>query len=130
LKILGLNLSPDTYTIPVYRNASHGSPDDEVEARYDLDRSLACSPDCFFVRVTGMAPRELGVLEGDLLLVEPRDSAAETDMRVYEQGGSIELRRASSPAGDGINARGSENGGAGSHYLGVARAVLRTLPRQ
>ncbi len=130
LKILGLNLSPDTYTIPVYRNAGYGSPDDEVEARYDLDRSLACSPDCFFVRVRGLAPREEGVLEGDLLLVEPRDEAAASDLRVYELGGSIKLRRGDSPMGDGAGAGGSENGGADFHYLGVARAVLRTLPRQ
>ena len=37
LRILGLNLSPDTYTIPLYRNGSYESPDDDVEARYDLE---------------------------------------------------------------------------------------------
>ncbi len=127
LKILGLNLSPDTYTIPLYRNAIHGNPDDQVEARYDLDRSLACSPDCFFVRVKGR--QEMGVLEGDLVLVEPCDQAAESELRVFEVGGSVELRRTDSPRRDGFGA-GSENGGAEVNYLGVARAVLRTLPRQ
>lgn len=124
LKILGLNLSPDTYTIPLYRNARHGNPDDDVEARYDLDRSLACSPDCFFVRVKGLARHDLGVLDGDLVLVEPREGITDSDLSVFDRGGAIELR------GAGLPLDGSENGGTSLRYLGVARAVVRTLPRQ
>ena len=41
LKILGLDLSPETYTIPVYQDpAPEGW--NEAEVQYDLDRNLAC----------------------------------------------------------------------------------------
>jgi repressor LexA len=122
LRILGLNLSPDTYTIPLYRNGSYESPDDDVEARYDLDRSFACSADCFMVRACGESARELGVLEGDMILVEPRAELDDGDLAVYEHGGSVVLRRS-------VDASASENGGASARFLGVARAVLRSLPK-
>lgn len=133
LRILGLNLSPDTYTIPLYRNAERELADEEVEARYDLDRSLACSPDCFLVRVSRESMGDLGILEGDLILVEPRAELRDTDLAVCERDGKVEVRRRGRAAGsgDGSRARSSaaeRNGGPSVRILGVARAVLRTLP--
>jgi repressor LexA len=122
LRILGLNLSPDTYTIPLYRNGIHEAVDEEVEARFDLDRSFACSADCFMVRASGDS-QELGVRTGDLLVVEPCEDIQDKDVTVFEQGGAIKLER----AGKGQGA--SENGGSAARFLGVARAVLRTLSR-
>jgi repressor LexA len=131
LRILGLNLSPDTYTIPLYRNAQRELSDEEVEARYDLDRSLACSPDCFLVRVSGESMPDLGILEGDLILVEPRAELRTADLAVCECDGRVEVRRpAAVGSGDGSGARSSaaeRNGGLSVRILGVARAVLRSL---
>ncbi|MGD2215671.1 MAG: hypothetical protein PVJ64_02895 [Gemmatimonadales bacterium] len=124
LRILGLNLSPETYTIPLYRNGAYETTDEEVEARFDLDRSFACSADCFMVRAS-CDSQELGVLGGDLVLVEPCDEGGNSDVAVYENGGSIELRRASAAPGSG----GSDNGASAARFLGIARAVLRTLPK-
>ncbi|UCF18307.1 MAG: hypothetical protein JSU87_10120 [Gemmatimonadota bacterium] len=127
LKILGLNLSPQTYTIPLYRNGFSDSGDDEVEARFDLDRSLACSAHCFFVKAHGDGLGEQGVLDGDLILVDPCQEVAESETLVYDRAGNTELRVAErgSPVlnGDGVPG----NGGSGPRYLGVARAVLRSL---
>jgi repressor LexA len=131
LKILGLNLSPETYTVPLFRNGYYDSPDEEeVEARFDLDRAFGCTPDCFLVRVSGAGLGELGILEGDLVLVEPTDQLAGSGVAVFEKGGTVELRRAStagSSAAGPSNGQPSENGGAEARLLGVARAVLRTL---
>ncbi|MGD2152900.1 MAG: hypothetical protein PVG79_06495, partial [Gemmatimonadales bacterium] len=123
LRILGLNLSPETYTIPLYRNGAYETSDEEVEARFDLDRSFACSADCFMVRASRHS-EELGVLGGDLVLVEPCEDGSNSDVAVYERGGSIELRRLTA-AGSGE----SENGASAARFLGIARAVLRTLPK-
>jgi repressor LexA len=124
LRILGLNLSPETYTIPLYRNGAYDSPDEDVEARYDLDRSFACSADCFMVRASGEA-EALGVRSGDLVLVEPCEEVGNSDVMVYENGGAIELRQPSGTHGSAV----SENGPSPTRFLGVARAVLRSLPR-
>jgi repressor LexA len=134
LRILGLNLSPDTYTIPLYRNAERELSDEEVEARYDLDRSLACSPDSFLVRVSSDSMGEWAILEGDLILVEPCGELRDTDLVVCERDGRVEVRRRGRAlgSGDGSAARSSAvegNGGPSFRILGVARAVLRRLPR-
>lgn len=128
LKIRGLNLSATTYTVPLYRSDQDGQRG-EVEARFDLDRALACSPDCFLVRADGDGTRELGVLCGDLVLVDPSASPGARDTRVYECGGRLELRA----DGEDETSPSSHSDGNGSRsasrLLGVARAVLRVLPR-
>jgi repressor LexA len=119
LRILGLNLSPETYTIPLYRNGSHDLADEEVEGRFDLDRSLACSADCFMVRVSGDANLRLDVVDGDFVLVEPCDDLESSNLAVYDMGGAVELRSASEET--------ARNGNPPGRYLGVARALLRTF---
>ena len=130
LKILGLNLSPETYTIPLYSNGFSDSGDDEVEARFDLDRSFACSAHCFFLRASGNGLRESGILDGDLILVDPCEDYTRSDTVVYDRGGTIELRTAElsgPPSANGGAVAYPENGGSALRYLGVARAVVRTL---
>lgn len=132
LKILGLNLSPDTYTIPVYR---HGTPEsvDEDSERLDLDRTLAGSADCFLVRASGDA-REYGVLEGDLVLVEPCQQLENGDLAVWDREGMVEIRAARGP--ERLEELGHElgppigGGNARPRFLGVARGVLRTITRE
>ncbi len=129
LKILGLNLSPDTYTIPLYKNAEPVG--DDVEARFDIDRSLACSADCFMVRVTGDFS-EHGVFRGDLILVEPCADAESSALAVYDRDGAIELRESGNgfqaSSGSGSNPNGL-SGDSSSRFIGALRAVLRVLPR-
>lgn len=127
LHILGLNLSPRTYTIPVYGN-SHESAE-PTEMAYDLDRALACSADCFLVRVEGSHLQKFSVEDGDLILVEPRDELSAGDLIVIDREGAIDLQRkeavgAGSLAGDGT---GRGNGATSPRVLGRAGALLRTF---
>ena len=124
LRILGLDLSPETYTIPLYRSAGNG-PSEEVEARFDLDRAFACSADCFMVRVSGDRLESAGILEGDLVLVQPCAEVQASDLAVFERDGALEVRfvRAAEP-----DRPGGGNGDLPSpQLLGVVRAVLRNL---
>ncbi len=129
LKILGLDLSPETYTIPVYQDpAPEGW--DEAEVQYDLDRNLACSADCFLVRIRGDHLRPAAILDGDLVLVEPNEDPQADDIRVFSRDGRIELAAtdgndALSSTADGLTAGG--NGASAGRLLGVARGVVRTL---
>jgi len=130
LKILGLNLSPDTYTIPLYRNAE--PVDDDVEARFDIDRSLACSADCFMVRVNGDF-REHGIFHGDLILVEPCAEVQDSQVAVYDMDGAIELQGGGNgglqdQSGNGPKPNGAR-GNSPSRFIGAVRAVLRVFPR-
>jgi repressor LexA len=131
LKILGLNLSPDTYTVPLYRNAHPNAQEQDVEARYDLDRVFACSADCFLVRASRDAAG-LGILEGDLILVEPCVESGAAGLPVYDREGRVELGGpVRGEDGDGASRAPNAVAGDGSspvRFLGVARAVLRRLP--
>lgn len=130
LRILGLDLSPETYTIPLYRNGGVELAEEDVEDRFDLDRAFACSPDCFMVRATGDCMRELGILDRDYLLVEPCERAVGSELAVYEQTGSIRVRRAEATASTrgGNGAAMSSDGRPEERFLGVVRAVFRSLP--
>lgn len=122
LRIHGLDLSPDTLTIPVYRNARRD--EDDLEARYDLDRYFACSADCFMVHAEQSAP-ELGILAGDLILVDPGAEPEPGDLVVRKRGVSVSVIR----AGDEGNPAGASENGASSGFsmLGVGRTVVRSL---
>ncbi len=118
LKILGLDLSPQTYTVPVYTDAG---PDSEADSRYDLDRALACSPDCFMIRVSGDHLGAVGILDGDMLLVEPCTEELPGGAVVVLRGGHVELRSAGTQDGDGTEYDAGRR-------LGIARALVRRLP--
>lgn len=126
LRILGLNLSPETYTIPLYRNAGPESAEEEVEARYDLDRSFACSADCFLVR-TSHECREHGIRNGDMILVEPCDRLSGPEVAVYDRGGIVELQPVTKGNGEPTPALHGD-GPSPARLLGCARAVLRVYP--
>lgn len=127
LHILGLNLSPRTYTIPVYGN-SHDQAE-PTEASYDLDRALACSADCFLVQVQGSHLKKFSVDDGDLILVEPRDEVSAGELMVIEQDGMIDLQRKDAVGGGSLvrDGTGRGNGATSSRVLGPARALLRTF---
>ena len=117
----------------MYKHRVNETSDEEVEARFDLDRSLAYSADCFLVRVNGDL-RELGVLEGDLILVEPRDRLGEHDLAVYDCSGAVKVFGPTQVAPNGAILPGmviaDGDGNPPPKFLGAVRAVLRTIPRE
>jgi repressor LexA len=79
VRIVGLELqNADTVTIPYYGKIAAGQPAllrDYVDAEFALDPKLAGSADAFFLEVRGTSMEGLGILDGDLVLVEPVNDA-------------------------------------------------------
>jgi repressor LexA len=75
VRIVGLELQKaDTVTVPYYGKIAAGQPAllrDFVDAEFALDPKLAGATDAFFLEVHGDSMEGLGILEGDLVLVEP-----------------------------------------------------------
>lgn len=72
VRILGVDLHPDTVSLPCYGEI----PDtravtSRAESFLTVDRRMAGSEGCFFVRARGDEATLLGVQKGDYLLVEP-----------------------------------------------------------
>jgi len=78
VKILGMNLAPDMVSIPNYGKIAAGRPAllrENVVDEYQLDRKLAGSADSFFLEVHGDSMQGMGILPGDLALVEPAEES-------------------------------------------------------
>jgi len=74
LKLLHVDVGGPTVKVPVYGEVSAGKPallDEHVEDRYAIDPRLAGAPGAFFLRVDGDSMEGMGILDGDLVLVEP-----------------------------------------------------------
>lgn len=74
LKLLNVDLAGPTVKVPLYGKVAAGRPallDENVEDRYAIDPRLAGSPGAFFLRVDGDSMEGMGILDGDLVLVEP-----------------------------------------------------------
>lgn len=124
VKILGLNLSPRTYSIRVYGAVRESNPmldERDVEGTVELDCSLAGSPDAFLLRVDS---GEGGVLPGDYVLVEPTDTFEEHDWVVVRGGGAVQIVRRR--GGSGGEVAGPEQ----ACPLGRVRLVLRHFRRE
>lgn len=79
VKIIGMNLAPDMVTVPSYGKIAAGRPAllrENVHEEFELDRKLAGSADSFFLEVQGDSMQAMGILPGDLALVEPVDEGA------------------------------------------------------
>jgi repressor LexA len=75
VRIVGLELqNPRTVNVPFYGKIAAGSPAlirDRADEEFTLDPKLAGSADAFFLEVRGSSMEEMGILDGDLVLVEP-----------------------------------------------------------
>jgi repressor LexA len=75
VRIVGLELqNSDAVTVPYYGKIAAGQPAllrDFVDAEFALDPQLAGSADAFFLEVHGESMEDMGILDGDLVLVEP-----------------------------------------------------------
>lgn len=74
VKILGVDLSAQTVSVPCYHELPQGRGGlriEQAEMHLTLDRRLAGSKGSFFVRAKGQKLASLDISEGDYLLVEP-----------------------------------------------------------
>jgi len=74
VRIVGTNLFPQVLSIPCYGRVGAGEPvllRENVVDEFTLDRKLVSVPDAFFLRVSGDSMHAEGILDGDLVLVEP-----------------------------------------------------------
>src|SRR5690606_22313752 len=78
VKILGLQLARnDTVSVPFYGKIAAGQPAllrDYVSEGFEVDPKLGHSENSFFMQVVGDSMEGMGILAGDLVLVEPCDS--------------------------------------------------------
>ena len=73
VKILGVDLSAQTVSVPCYRTLPDGSaPDSEdAEMHLSIDRRLGGEKGCYMVRAGSSDLAVVGVAEGDFVLVSP-----------------------------------------------------------
>jgi len=74
VRILGMNLSPEVVHVPYYGKIAAGRPAllrDHLAGEFEVDRKLIGSADAFFLRVEGDSMEGLGILDGDMVVVEP-----------------------------------------------------------
>jgi repressor LexA len=98
VRILGVDLSPQTISVPCFSalpDDRTGFASDGIEAYYSLDRRMVGAKGCYFVRASGTEFEGVGVLEGDLLLVEPASLSAvrEGDLVVVRKPDGVQLFR-------------------------------------
>jgi len=68
-------------------------PVEDIEGFFSIDQTQAKSGDTFFLRVKGDSMIEAGVLEGDLVLVQPQTTAENRDIVVAMVNGEATLKR-------------------------------------
>jgi repressor LexA len=77
VKILGLNLErPEAISVPFYGKIAAGKPalsQEHVNSEFNLDPKLIGTSNSFFLQVDGDSMEQMGVLDGDMVLVEPVD---------------------------------------------------------
>jgi len=76
VKILGMNLAPSVMSVPCYGKIAAGQPallTGDVTERFEIDRKLVASADAFALEVKGDSMEGMGILHGDMVLVEPVD---------------------------------------------------------
>lgn len=75
VRIVGLELHrPSTVSVPFYGKIAAGQPAllrDHVSDQFELDPKMAGSPNSFFMQVSGTSMEGMGILDGDMVLVEP-----------------------------------------------------------
>ena len=111
VKILGVDLSPDTVAVPCYAEVpSNGAS--SAEAYVSVDRQLGSRDGSFMVRARAGDLAILGVAEGDLVLVSPAtiDDIDDGSVIVAEVGDDSAFHRFSRSSG-GVKLEALQPGG-------------------
>lgn len=77
VRIVGMNLYPDVVQVPCYAKVAAGRPAlvrENVVSAFSLDRKMAGTADAFFLQVMGDSMQGMGILDGDMVLVEPAEA--------------------------------------------------------
>lgn len=98
VKILGMNLAPGVVTVPFYGKIAAGKPAlirDDVSERLEIDRKLVASADAFGLEIKGDSMEGMGILHGDMALVEPADASEIKDGEIVAArlGGESTVKR-------------------------------------
>jgi repressor LexA len=98
VKLLGVNLVPEVQRVPCYGRIAAGRPAllrEHVTEEFEIDRSLAGAPDAFFLRVQGDSMVGMGILDGDLVLIEPakEDEVENGEIIAARLGGEATVKR-------------------------------------
>jgi repressor LexA len=93
VKLLGIDLNPQTVTVPCY-----DAPGDAAAAsagELELDRRLAGGMGAFCLAAAGEDLAAFGIREGDLLLAEPAltEELEDRDLVIVRIGGPVTVRR-------------------------------------
>ncbi len=78
VKLLGIDLAPNVLPVPCYGRIAAGNPAllrEDIQDTFEIDRKLVAGPDCFFLQAQGDSMEGMGILDGDLVLVEPVTTA-------------------------------------------------------
>lgn len=142
VKIVGMNLYPQVVSVPLYGKIAAGSPAlvrDNVTHDYEIDRKLVRSADSYFLQVMGDSMEGAGIMDGDLVLVEPaqEDEVKNGEIvaarlrgegavkRYYERDGTVVLESAN-PDYAPILVNETED----FALLGRVSGVFRRVPRE
>ncbi|MDD2734820.1 MAG: transcriptional repressor LexA [Desulfuromonadaceae bacterium] len=95
----GIVLSPpasQSTSLPIVGVVRAGMPQppvEDIEGYFSIDRTEAKSGGTFFLRVKGDSMIEAGILDGDLVLVQPQTTAESKDIVVAMANGEATLKR-------------------------------------
>jgi repressor LexA len=76
VKLLGINLFPHVLDVPVQGRAAAGHGgflSEEPTSRLGIDRALLGSEEAFFLQAIGNSMEGVGILDGDMVIVEPAE---------------------------------------------------------
>ncbi len=99
VRILGLDLErPEVVTVPFYGKIAAGQPAlsrDYLKSEYGIDPRLVGSPAAFFLEVSGESMEQIGIFEGDLVLIEPvaEDEVTNGEIVAARLGGESTVKR-------------------------------------
>jgi repressor LexA len=112
VKILGVDLSPNTVAVPCFPEVPTDGATAEAETVLSVDKQLGSESGSFMVRASSGDLAVLGVAEGDLLLITPAsvDDVEDGSVVVAEVGGDSTFHRFSRN-GRGVNLEALQPGG-------------------
>ncbi len=104
VRLLGIDLAPEVVQVPCYGRIAAGQPAllrEDVSDAFHMDRKLVGSPDAFFLQASGESMEGMGILDRDLVMVEPvkMEELEDGDIVAARLGGRSTIKRYY--AGDG-----------------------------